>query len=141
MLVAAIAFSLFLAGCMKNSGQFTISKQVGQAIQAGEILPDYRYYYAGRDTMPYAIIGIDKNYAVPSQYWIAFEPTSTKLKNMAGNIYGEMQWNPYGYHLMDTDGNIIGIWFSNIFNPSVRVDNVNRTVDIFFKNPESYNRL
>jgi hypothetical protein len=91
--------------------------------------------------MPYAIIGIDRSYTVPSRYWVPFDPEPEMLRKMSGNIYGKLSSDPAGYHIMDPDGKIIGVWFSNVFNYSVSVDQQNRTVEVLFPNPENSRSL
>ena len=126
-----------VAGCTKNYGRFAKSAEVGLAFRQGDHQANYQYFYAGRDTMPYAIIGIDRNYTVPSRYWIPFEPGSEQLIKMTGNMYGKHQYYPAGYHILDPDGNIIGVCFTSVNRKSVSVDQQNRTVELLFENPEN----
>lgn len=135
--VAIVVLMLMVAGCMENYGQFARSADVDVAFRKGDHQPDYQYAYAGRDTMPYAIIGIDRSYKVPSRYWIPFEPESEKLRKMSGNMYGKQVYYPFGSHILAPDGTIIGVWFSGIHSRSVKVDQQHRTVEVLFKNPES----
>ena len=99
--------------------------------------PDYQYFYAGGDNMPYAIIGIDRSYTVPSRYWIPFAPQSEKLRKMTGNMYGKHSDYPAGYHILDPDGNIVGVWYSSVNQYSVNVDQQTRMVEVLFGNPEN----
>ena len=135
MSVAALGLALIFTGCGNNHGTFTRSTQVDLAFRNGEPQSDYNYYYQGYDTMPYAIIGIDRSYTVPSRYWVPFEPEPEQLKKMSGNIYGQNKYYPTGSHIVDPAGNIIGVWYSGVDNRSVRVDQQNRTVEILFPNP------
>jgi hypothetical protein len=135
--IALAVLVLMLAGCTNNYGHFTKSTEVDLAFRQGDHQPDYHYFYAGRDNMPYAIIGIDSSYTVPSRYWIAFEPESKQLKKMTGNMYGKHSYYPAGYHILDPDGNIIGVWYSSVNQYSVSVDQQNRTVELLFRNPEN----
>ena len=134
---AALALAIMVAGCSNNYGGFSRDQQVGLAFRNGNSQSDYNYYYQGRENMPYAIIGIDRNYTVPSRYWIPFEPDEEQLKKMTGNIYGKHKYYPAGSHIVDPAGSIIGVWYSGVDNRSVRVDQQNRTVDILFPNPEN----
>jgi len=132
---------LLLVGCAQNYGHFLKNETVYQDFRKGERQSGYQYYYQGRITMPYAIIGIDKSYAVlPPRYWIAFEPTRTQLQDMSGNIYGNYRSRPYGSHITGPDGKILGVWYAILIDRNVRVDQENRTVQILFKNPESTNQ-
>jgi hypothetical protein len=135
--VAALALALMVTGCSHNYGGFSRDSQVDLAFRNGNLQPDYNYYYQGRDNMPYAIIGIDRSYTVPSRFWIAFEPDTELLKKMTGNIYDKHKYYPTGSHILDPAGSIIGAWYSGVDIHSVRVDQQNRTVDILFPNPEN----
>ncbi|WP_319523172.1 hypothetical protein [uncultured Desulfosarcina sp.] len=114
-----------------------MSAEVTNAFETGTVEPDLDYYYAGRDTMPYAIMGIDRQYQVPSRYWISFDPQTEQLKKMSGNIYGKDRYDPYGAQIRDTEGKIIGIWYSNVRFKSVSVDQQKMTVEVLLPNPEN----
>ena len=62
---------LAVVGCAANYGSFTLDAGVTHDFEAGVIRPDYQYYYAGRENMPYAIIAIDRRYSVPSMAMMA----------------------------------------------------------------------
>jgi hypothetical protein len=128
---------MMLAGCANNYGGFANSAEVNQAFRQGDTQPGYQYYYTGRDNMPYAIVGIDRSYTVPSKYWIAFEPDSETLRKMSGNMYGKHKYYPVGAHILDPEGTIIGVWYSSIRNYSVSVDPENQTVKLLYRNPEN----
>jgi hypothetical protein len=128
---------LMVAGCTKNYGRFAKSAEVDIAFRQGDQQSEYQYFYSGRDTMPYAIIGIDRGYSVPSQYWVPFEPESEQFRKMTGNMSGKLRYAPAGYHILDPDGNIIGVWFSSVDHKSVSVDQQNRTVELLFQKPEN----
>ena len=139
-LFAVVAPMIIFSGCSRNYGKFTMDDQVSQAFRSGAVQPEYNYYYAGRDTMPYAIIGIDQSYTVPSRYWIPFEPEPAQLMKMSQSIYRYYHFQPYGSNILDPDGKVIGVWYSNIFSRSVNEDKGNRTVKVLFQNPENYSQ-
>jgi hypothetical protein len=140
-LILLIVLTLMVAGCTKNYGNFKKSDEVTTAFRQGDHQPEYQYYYSGRDNMPYAIIGIDRNYTVPSRYWIPFEPESEMLSKMSGNMFGKHKYYPTGYYILDPDGKIIGVWFSSVNSYSVSVDQTKRTVEVLFRNPENSRSL
>jgi hypothetical protein len=129
-----------LSACMENYGRLAIDAQVGQDFRAGVIQPDLRYYYTGRENMFYAIIGIDRAYTVPSRYWISIAPEPDQLRKMSENIFQEGRVDPYGALIMAPDGELVGIWYSNLYNYSVRVDHQTHTVQILFANPENHDQ-
>ena len=139
-MVILITLLVVTGACAQNYGRFSIDPQVANDFRTGTIQPDLRYYYQGRDTMPYAIIGIDRTYEVPSKYWIAFDPDPEQLKKMSGNIYQDVRDYTYGATIMAPDGTVVGIWYSNVDQKSVTVDQENHTVQILFPNPENNDR-
>ena len=58
MLFAGAALAVGLIGCFQNYGRFSRNAQIHHAFQSGSVPPELNYYYAGRETMPYAIMGI-----------------------------------------------------------------------------------
>ena len=64
MILVVIGVVLMAAGCGKNYGRFSKNAEVDLAFRQGDHQPGYQYFYAGRDNMPYAIIGIDRNYNI-----------------------------------------------------------------------------
>ncbi len=128
------------AGCMANYGRLSMDGQVGKDFRKGVMQADYDYFYAGRDTMPYAIVGIDARFAVSSPYWIPLGSDSEKIAKMSGNIFGENHCNPYGAHILASDGTVVGVWYSNLRDYSIIVNKNDRTVVILFDNPEK-NRM
>ena len=131
---------LVISGCAQGYGRFAIDRQVERDFRDGVIHPEYQYYYSGRDTMPYAIIAIHRAWRVPSRYWTPFDPDPAQLMRMSGNIYEEVWQNPYGASIKAPNGEAIGLWYSNVFDRSVRVNPEERTVEILFTNPENEDR-
>ncbi|WP_319405662.1 hypothetical protein [uncultured Desulfosarcina sp.] len=140
MRVALVALMLLLTGCMKNYGRFNLDRQVERDFRTGTVQPEFQYYFAGRETMPYAIIGIDRSYTVPSRYWIPFYPEPETLRKMSGNVYNAYSDRPYGAFILGPDGKTIGVWYSTVYNCSVKVDQAQHTVQVLFNNPENDDR-
>ena len=138
ILFVGTVLAVCLSGCLQSYGRFSRDAQVNHAFRSGSVPPELNYYYAGRDTMPYAIMGIDPGYAISSPLWIAFEPQPEQVRKMSSNIYGKHRYDPQGFNIMDPDGAIVGIWFSSLHFPSVKVDQQKRSVEIRYKNPENY---
>ena len=135
--VVSIILLVLLSGCFATYGRFALDRQVDTDFQHGVVRAELDYYYAGRETMPYAVIGIDRSYTVPSRYWIPFEPDSAMLRTMGDRIFSEPLDRPDGARILDPHGRTIGIWYSTIHIRSVRVDETQRTVQVLFHNPEN----
>ena len=140
--VIGAILSLFLlaavSGCASNQyGRFNNSAEVASAFENGQSFPDYNYFYAGRQSMPHALIGIDKTYKVPSKLWKAFTPTSDQLTRMSGHILLVQNALPYGAQIMSPAGERIGVWYSRIVKVHVKVVEADKTVSIVFVDPEN----
>ena len=83
--------------------------------------------------MPYAIIGIDRAYTVPSRYWISFTPEPDQLRKMSGNIFQKGRVDPYGSLITSPDDKIVGIW---VFEP-VQLQYAGRSTNAHGSDPVS----
>ena len=139
VLTGSAVLLTFLIGCLQTSAQFSRNQVVNRAFRRGEAPPEFNYYYAGPESSPHAIMGVDPIYTVRSTFWVAFQPEPEKLKKMSANIYGQERSEPNGFNILSHDGVIIGIWFSSLHFPRVMVDQENRTIMVPFSSPGIYN--
>ena len=79
-LFAGAALIVGLSGCLENYGRFSRDAQVSHAFRSGLVPQELNYFYAGKETNPYAIMGIDPGYVFPSTFWTAFEPQPAELR-------------------------------------------------------------
>jgi len=106
-----------LIGCtiaVKSSGVIT-SREATEIWHTYEILPNYHYYYAGPDTQPFYIIGIDDRYKLISKLWKPVDLTSAMLKNWFNYFrprVGGYNPLPYGAFITGPNGERIGLWYS-----------------------------
>ena len=134
------ALALWSSGCATGYGRFAMDSAVAEAFRSGDPQPGYDYYYAGRESMPYAIIGLERGYALPSRFWIPFDPAPDRLMAMSANLYDRERHRPYGAHILDPSGKVIGVWYSTVYQHSVAVDPNTRAVQVLFPNPEADDR-
>ena len=119
-LAAGILMISLLAGCAankvarENSGSLKLSTEVSQVFQTYKVLPQYRYYFAGSDTKPTAIIGIDPNYTLDTAVWqAAVDLTPGQLQNWVQQMLGfQPPARTFGAYILDGKGQSVGIWYS-----------------------------
>ena len=106
-----------LTGCA-TAGQrsgITSSQEATAIWHTYEVLPNYNYYYAGPETRPFYIIGIDDSYKLRSKLWKPVDLTPEMLNNWF-NYYrprvGGYNPLPYGAFILDPNGERIGLWYS-----------------------------
>ena len=119
-MAAGILMIGLLAGCAankvarENSGSLKLSTEVSQDFQTYQVLPQYRYYFAGSDTKPTAIVGIDPNYTLDTSVWqAAADLTPEQLQNWVQQMLGfNPAWRTFGAYILDGKGQPVGIWYS-----------------------------
>ena len=79
----------------------------------------YKYYYTGRSNLPYAVIGIDPRYILNSKFWHKIE-SKNKIDKKINNLMPIGRNHVTYGRILDSDGNQIGLWFSEYQNTVIR---------------------
>lgn len=122
----------FATGCVGSFGALQPNPGLLGQYQERNLPGDYTYYYCGRSTMPYAVVGIDKTLGFNDRVWFKIESKQDIYQKIAG-LSQLHQDSGILYHsdILDTTGKKIGIWFSHYSYTPVRVDPETRWVEIF----------
>ncbi len=94
-------------------GKLKRDRDVNRIFQTYKILTDHRYYTSGQGNVPYAIIGVQKNYELRRGLWKKVDLTTPLLRSWVSrmdNVYG---YPPYGSVILNNNGKQIGIWYSS----------------------------
>ncbi len=94
-------------------GKIERDKAVNEIFEKYEVLSDHNYYRSGPGNIPYAIIGVHKNYTLRKGLWKKVDLTTQLLRSYVyqmDTIYG---YPPYGSKILDDNGIQIGIWYSS----------------------------
>lgn len=111
-LATGLALAAVLAGCAENYGSIRHDAGVGQSFQAGQVLPGHRYYTAGSDTAPDAILALRDDRPLRSELWREVAMTPEKLAGLVSRMRGTRSDGPYGSLVLDDRGDRIGVWCS-----------------------------
>ena len=124
------AGALIIFGCAQNFGRYQLSDEVRDAFESYRALPDYIYYYTGREHRPDAVLGVHRDYKLESDFWSEVDPTHAQLKAWIGQLThaGPSRQTVYGYYILDTAGRRVGIWYSRFSGVPVKVEADNRIV-------------
>ena len=128
--LAIVLFSVFLmAGCMESYGSIRPNPDVEKIFYDKKQLPDFNYYYNGRSNLPYAVIGIHKDYNFNDRVWIKLEDNSDIYDKIGHILHSpKSRYNKIGSDILDPSGNIVGVWFSYFrrtvikIYPDMRID-------------------
>jgi hypothetical protein len=128
--LGVLVASTMLSGCFENYGRLKHNDEVTRAFQTYQVEPDYKYYYYGRTNMPYAIVGINRDYHLQSRVWREVDHDTEQFKKMIFWVWDDIYVPFYlsGAYITDPSGEKIGIWYSGIWYAAVRFEENNRIV-------------
>lgn len=107
------AIDVELPGIHLRYGKLQRSRDVTKIFETPRVLENHQYYYSGWGSVPYAIIAIDRKYKLRKGLWQEVEATVPILRSWVHQmdmIYG---YPPYGFRILDHQGNRLGVWYSS----------------------------
>ncbi len=128
-LVAWLIVGVVLQGCGGHYGRLQPSREITALFRQNQIDTHYNYYYTGRSAIPYAVVGIKKNYVMDETFWKPVNGSS-ELGKLADRLYGSDRVRPYGAVIVDPQGTPMGIWYSVYSTTRVKFEPGNR-VNVF----------
>jgi len=109
---AVLMLGLALGGCAGTYGSIRSDASVGTAFQTAQVLPGHRYYTAGSELIPDAILALRNDRPLRSTLWKEVPMTGELLAKLVGNMRGARSDGPFGSVVLDDKGNQIGVWCS-----------------------------
>lgn len=112
-LLCALLLAGLLTGCMKSYGRVKLDENIVGMFVEGRVPADYKYYFNGREALPYAIVGIKPGYELVSKFWTPVAPNTEAFRKMARSAWTTPLWDPpvAGY-LLSPENHEIGLWYS-----------------------------
>ncbi len=113
-----IVLLVVIGGCAGSGyyGRLQRNRDADQIFKTYQVLPDHKYYFTGPDGRPDAIMGIQDKYTLETTQWTLFSPTGNTLARGIDAInfhHGtRVRYYPYGFFILDPEGNRLGIWYS-----------------------------
>ncbi|HCY85291.1 MAG TPA: hypothetical protein DHV36_09180 [Desulfobacteraceae bacterium] len=130
--------SMLLYACSANYGSLMRNPALPGLYENRALLPDYNYYYAGRSNLPYAVIGLEKQYQFSTMGWFKIEDHDDvydKISRLDDRPDIGVSNTMVSADIIDQDGNKIGIWFSYYHHTVVKTDPGTKTAVVL--NPYS----
>lgn len=115
-LLLALFILTACAPCL-DCGVISMDHRVTNIFTSATINPEYRYYYAGNDAEPDAIMGLRKEYTLTGGYWHEIELTSDHLAWWIESIETSRSLyidEPHGYEMYTPDGSLAGLYYSRM---------------------------
>lgn len=127
-----LMFAGVLAGCAGNYGTIRTNTALMDQYKGGALPDNYNYYYCGRSSLPYAVVGIDNTYGFSDRLWFKIESREEVYKKISN--LSELHRDStrlFTSDIFDTQGQKLGIWFSYYSYSPVLVDNETRMVEVY----------
>ena len=122
-------------GCSASKyGKLTPEKDVKQAFESYQILPDHKYYFRGVYSRPTVIVGINQNYTMNLKMWVPIDAESKDFKILIDRVSLQGMGNqiePWGLIILDQEGNKVGIWYSALRAAAVEVNENRQIVKLY----------
>ena len=99
-------------GCLSDYGRLKHSPEITNIFKAHKQIPNSRYYYNGRASVPYAIIGVHHPYEQVSRFWTQIVPDTNQFGQLVDNVSVPGEDAPRGALILGPNGEQIGVWFS-----------------------------
>jgi hypothetical protein len=134
---------LLMAGCSANYGSLQRSIDVDRAFNRYEVRYDHRYYYAGGQNDPTAIMAIHEDYTLGTKVWspirsISPEVLKRRVEAMSEQLGHSLQ--NYGGRIVDPAGKAVGLWFSRYTSVIIRFEEDNVVTVTLPRQKESEDR-
>jgi hypothetical protein len=118
---------LFMVGCAAGQyGQLRMDSHVTQMFDTSSVPETFRFYTIGRTDLPYAIIGIDPDWHLITDFWDPVKPNTPDFARKVRAIWTPETWDRYlsgqGAWILDAQGNKIGIWYSMYPYTTIKVE-------------------
>jgi hypothetical protein len=117
---------MVLYSCFANYGRIQRDPAIQQAFEQNRVRSDYRYYYYGFDTRPYAIIGVDAKFEAGSKVWREVQTDTAQFKEMTRWVWEDYGYSLFGAHILDPQGKTVGVYYSSIFEVAIKFGENNR---------------
>lgn len=117
---------VLIVGCTGNYGSLRRDAQVQQAFETNQVPTNYKYYYYGYDTLPYAIFGVEPEYQIDSYMWREVMPDTAEFQEMTRWIWEDYGYYKFGADILDPQGKKVGVFYSAIRETSVKFINGNQ---------------
>jgi hypothetical protein len=125
VIMGAISIAL-LSACTQKYGGLKHNNEVTEIFEKNKILEKHRYYYAGFEAVPNAIIAIHNDFQLDSSVWKKISLTPTILNKLVVRMQAAYTPLPRGAWILGPDERRLGIWYSSQQVTAVRLSQETR---------------
>lgn len=132
-LTILVLISGLIYGCTGGSWAYTKhNNSLFETYREKQLPNSMNYYYCGRESLPYAVVGIDPDFTFDSKFWFKIESEEDLYKK----IYNLSDLEPhnermYAKDIVSPSGKVVGIWFSYYNNTAITIDETNGAINVY----------
>ena len=118
-----------LTGCFANYGKYKISRDVAGMFESLQVPDEYKYYYAGSDKDPDALMGLHRDYTLNNDLWKETDMNRDQMKKWIAeiNLIG-YSTTAHGRYILDPNGKTIGMYYSKWEGGPIKMESGNQVV-------------
>jgi hypothetical protein len=136
--IYVLIFSTILFGaCAGNYARYKVSNEVEISFKSFRAHPDYVYYTDISGIKPGAVIAIHKTYRLSNaDLWYRVDLSGGQLKALVTAMVDNANITrpPYGYYILDSQGEVIGMIFTPLRAGSIILEENNQVAVGFPEN-------
>jgi len=125
---------LALSGCtMSKFGKLESNRDITQSFETYQVLPKHKYYYRGASSKPTVIVGINDTYELNLPMWLPIDTDSDNFRRLIDIVSLQGMGNnitPWGFNIIDHNGDYVGVWYSAIRNAAVEIDENRQIINL-----------
>ncbi|MBT8366673.1 MAG: hypothetical protein KJP23_18435, partial [Deltaproteobacteria bacterium] len=121
--------AFIFSGCFENYGRLHWDPQVTATFENHDIQPGFNYYYYGVGNQTYAVAGISTELSLKSTIWREIPQDTGEFKILISRAWENYAYKPYdpqGAHILNPEGNRVGLWYSSLRFVAIKFDENNR---------------
>jgi hypothetical protein len=127
-----IMIMVILSGCSGTFGKIQTNHSLSISYSDSLQVKKFNYYYCGRPSLPYAVVGIDKKYKFNDRVWYKINTPDNILSKIDHLIdTPDSSYKMIVADILDSRGNKIGIWFSYYTHTVIKISMDNKVVDVY----------
>lgn len=134
MLIFFVLPGAVISGCAGGDfGRLQRNYELTRQFETYQVAPDYRYYYTGSARKPLAILGLQRDLELITDYWHEIAMTPEQLRNFIENLapWEFRRRGYFGYYIVNPDGRRLGVWYSLQDHTVVRTGPADNTIEVY----------
>jgi hypothetical protein len=128
-----IIFAVVGSCATGNFGRLQSDRETTVVFEALKVLPNHKYYFRGTFSRPHVIAGIHEDFTLNLKLWVKIDTRSDDFKTLVQRVSLQGMGStvqPWGFKILDPNGQYVGIWYSALGTASVQINEKNEIITL-----------